>query len=376
VFFLEGMSSSEEVGTALLRDAGIAVNGRNPWDIKVKNPKLFDRLFAGGSLALGESYMEGWWDCKSLDQFFDKLLQAKIEKKVVSTKAVMAIVRAKIWNMQTKTLSKTVAKQHYNLGNELYKKMLGTSMQYSCAYFNGTKDLNKAQEKKLELICKKLKLKKGETVLDIGSGWGSLSCYMAKKYKCKVTALNISDEQIKFAKTLCKNLSVRFIKQDYRDHHGQYDKIVSIGMFEHVGPKNYAEYMQVAHRCLKDHGLFLLHTIGGNQSVHMIDPWLEKYIFPGAVLPSTSQIATGYEGLFVMEDWHNFGQDYDKTLMAWFKNFDKAWPTLKKDYDDRFYRMWKYYLLSCAGSFRSRKNQLWQIMLSKNGVPGGYAPVR
>ncbi|MCG2809685.1 MAG: class I SAM-dependent methyltransferase, partial [Candidatus Portnoybacteria bacterium] len=154
------------------------------------------------------------------------------------------------------------------------------------------------------------------------------------------------------------------------------DGIVSIGMFEHVGYKNYQTYMKVARNCLKDNGLFLLHTIGRNVARVATDPWMNKYIFPNSVIPSPEKIINAAKGLFALEDWHNFGADYDKTLMAWHQNFKNNWDKIKNIYDQRFYRMWSYYLLACAGSFRVRKNQVWQIVFSKNGVAGGYASVR
>ena len=152
--------------------------------------------------------------------------------------------------------------------------------------------------------------------------------------------------------------------QDYRDLNDTFDKILVCGMIEHVGYKNYGEIMNVVHRSLADDGLFLLHTISYKVSQPTSDPWINKYIFPGGALPSITQIGKATENLFIIEDLHNFGADYDKTLMVWFKNFDAAWPRLKAKYDERFYRMWKYYLLSCAGVFRARVT-LWQIVLSK-----------
>ncbi len=160
--------------------------------------------------------------------------------------------------------------------------------------------------------------------------------------------------------------------KDYRELKGQYDCIVSVGMFEHVGYKNYKNFMKVVHRCLKEDGLFLLHTIGRNYSGRATEPWINKYIFPNGMTPSAQQISAAIEGLFVVEDWHNFGQDYDATLMSWNKNFQSNFDQLKDLYDDRFKRMWEYYLLMCAGTFRARRNQLWQLVMSKRGIKGGY----
>ena len=175
-----------------------------------------------------------------------------------------------------------------------------------------------------------------------------------------------------YAKEVCKGLPVEIRVQDYRDIDEQFDRILSIGMFEHVGKKNYRTYMEIVNRLLKPDGLSLLHTIGSSKTCYTTDPWIGKYIFPNSHLPSIKQIAGSIEGLFVMEDWHNFSAYYDKTLMAWYQNFNKSWPNLKAEYGDRFYRMWKFYLLSCAGAFRARKIQLWQVVLSKDGVIGGY----
>jgi cyclopropane-fatty-acyl-phospholipid synthase len=250
--------------------------------------------------------------------------------------------------------------------------MLDKRMVYTCGYWKDAKTLDEAQEAKLDLTCKKLNLKPGMKVLDIGCGWGSFAKYAAEKYKVKVVGITVSKEQAVLAKALCKGLPIEIRLQDYRDLNEKFDRIVSLGMFEHVGYKNYKTYMKVVHRCLKDDGLFLLHTIGGNKSVKSTDPWIDKYIFPNSMLPSIKQMGDAIEDYFVMEDWHNFSADYDKTLMAWYNNFENSWNKLKDDYDERFHRMWRYYLLACAGTFRARKSQLWQIVLSKDGIKEGY----
>jgi cyclopropane-fatty-acyl-phospholipid synthase len=254
--------------------------------------------------------------------------------------------------------------------------MLDKRMNYSCAFWQHAETLDAAQEAKLELTCRKLKLEAGMRVLDIGCGWGGFAIYAAEKYGVEVTGVTVSREQVKLARCYCKDLPISIELQDYRDIQGIFDRIVSIGMFEHVGVANYRTYMQVVHRCLKSGGLFLLHTIGGNRSVHSTDPWIAKYIFPNSVLPSARQITDAAEGLFVLEDWHSFGPYYDLTLMAWYRNFTGNWHRIQNAYSQRFYRMWTYYLLSCAGTFRARRNQLWQIVFSKNGFKGGYLSIR
>ena len=357
--------------------AGISINGPHPWDIQVHNDKFYDRLIRKGALGLGESYMDGWWDCERLDQFFTKVLTAKLNQKVKNVRPMLwAFIKAKFFNMQNKSRSKEVAEKHYDLSADLYMSFLDPYNQYTCGYFKNTDDLNKAQEQKLDLICKKLGLSSKDKVLDIGCGWGGFAKFAAERYGCHVTGISISDEQIKYAKKFCNGLPVTIVKADYRDFKGKFDKVLVCGMIEHVGYKNYRTLMKKVRECLEEDGLFLLNTIGGNKSVTTTEPWIAKYIFPNSMLPSAKQITKSAEGLFMLEDWHNFGSDYYKTLMAWHQNFTKNWNTLKEYYDQRFFRMWTFYLLSCAGSFRSRKNQLWQIVLSPNGVPGGYQCVR
>jgi cyclopropane-fatty-acyl-phospholipid synthase len=205
-------------------------------------------------------------------------------------------------------------------------------------------------------------------VLDIGCGWGGFAKYAAEKYGATIHGITVSREQVEFANKFCQGLDVKIELKDYRDLNEKFDRIVSIGMFEHVGYRNYRTFMKVVQRCLKAKGLFLLHTIARNTSGKSTDPWINKYIFPRSMLPSAKQITTAAEGLFILEDWHSFGQYYDKTLMAWYNNFTKNWNKLNNTYDERFYRMWTYYLLSCAGSFRARRNQLWQVLFSKEGI--------
>ena len=367
------MANAKEVVMRLLEQADIQNGGSRPQDIKIHDERFYSRVLSGGSLALGESYMDGWYDANSLDGFILKILEARLDVRVKGSKnLIVPYLKAKLLNRQ-KTHAHHIGKWHYDIGNDLYSEMLDKNRQYSCGYWKNATNLDKAQEDKMDIICRKLELKKGETLLDIGCGWGGLLKYAALYYGIKGVGITVSKEQAAFAKKDCEGLPIEIRIQDYRKVSEQFDKIVSVGMIEHVGYKNYKEYMIVANRCLKDDGLFLLHTIGSNTtSKGPGDAWTDKYIFPDGKLPSIAQLSLASEKYFVMEDWHNFGADYDKTLMAWRENFNIAWSKLKDKYNERFYRMWNYYLSSCAAGFRSRQIQLWQIVFSKHGIPGGY----
>jgi len=354
----------------MLVPIGVTVNGDNPWDIQVRDERIFSQFVRKKNLGLGESYMEGLWDCQQVDEFICRILKAGLDAKIRGgLKLLIPGICASFFNLQSKINSRIVAERHYNLDNDLFLSFLDPCNQYSCAYFDGTEDLAEAQVKKMELICGKIGLRKDDHVLDIGCGWGGLARYMAERHGCSVTAINISEEQMRYAREHCRDLPVALLQCDYRALQGTFDKIVSVGMFEHVGRKNYRNFMEVAHRCLKSDGIFLLQTIGNNVSRNHCDPWINKYIFPNGMLPSIAQIGKAIEGLFVMEDLHGLGGHYEKTLMAWHQNFQKAWSRLKTRYDEKFRRMWEYYLLSCAGSFRARSIQLWQIVLTHPGTP-------
>ncbi|MFY0256358.1 cyclopropane fatty acyl phospholipid synthase [Chitinophaga sp. 30R24] len=367
------MLQPKSIVTRLLSSAGITINGNNPWDIQVHKEAFYPETLGSGSLGLGETYMKQYWDCEKLDDFFTKVLVANLDDNVKRNFRFKAeILMAKILNLQAPAKAYINGSAHYDTGNDLFEEMLDKRMTYTCGFWENAGTLDEAQEYKLDLSCRKLKLRPGMHVLDIGCGWGSFAKYAAEKYDVKVTGITISKEQADLAQERCKGLPVEIRLVDYRMLHEQYDAIVSLGMFEHVGYKNYRTYMKVVHHCLKDDGLFLLHTIGGNNAMMFTDQWLNKYIFPNAMIPTVRLIGEAIEGLFVMEHWQNFSVHYDKTLLAWYDNVHNSWHKLKDSYDQTFFRMWKYYLLSCAASFRARKSQLWQIVLSKNGVPGGY----
>lgn len=361
----------------ILGPSGIVIDGSNPWDLHIQDERFFKRVLRHGSLGLGESYMDGWWECDHLDEFFCRLMPLRPEEAVKNNLPLQCeILKSVLFNQGRKSKAFTVGRRHYDLGNDLFRRMLDKRMVYSCGYWRQASGLDEAQEAKLELACRKLRLQPGERVLDIGCGWGGFAAYAAERYDVHVVGITVSVEQAAFAQEACAGLPVEIRVQDYREVNELFDHIISIGMFEHVCYKNYSTYMKVVHRCLKEKGLFLLQTIGSDYSKISVDPWISKYIFPNSMIPSMKQISESAEKLFVIEDWHNLGPNYDPTLMSWFDNFHSNWNELNGLYDDRFYRMWKYYLLSCAGTFRARCMQVWQIIFSKNGIPGGYDPVR
>jgi cyclopropane-fatty-acyl-phospholipid synthase len=362
--------NSEAIVRDLLHLADIEINGKNPWDIQVHNPALYNRILSESSLGLGESYMDGWWDCEALDQLIYRMLSAELDKKVLgNAKIALQVLMSRFMNMQSRPRSLKVGEVVYDLGNDLYSAFLDKRMNYTCGYWKDAKTLDEAQEAKLDLVCKKVGLKPGSSVLEFGCGWGGFAKFATENYGAHVTGITISREQLSYAKEYCKGLPVDLRFQDYRESEGQYDAIISIGMVEHVGYKNYKTYMQVVDRCLKKDGVALIHCIGSNESVTMGEAWTNKYIFPNGMLPSIAQLGQAFEPNFVMEDWHNFAPHYVKTLQAWVEKFDLAWPNLQEKYGERFRRMWRFYLLNSAGAFQARAQQLWQIVLTRKGTP-------
>jgi cyclopropane-fatty-acyl-phospholipid synthase len=358
--------------------AGIRVNGPATWDIQIHDPRFFHRVIRDGSLGLGEAYVDGWWDAECLDEFLFRLHRARLYRSVRTPQDIWLWVTDRLLNRQSRSRSMAVADQHYCMGNDLFEAMLDATMQYTCAYWKSAFTLEQAQHAKLELIAGKLHLHPGMRILELGGGFGELARYLAARHGCDVVSYNISGEQVRYARQRCRGLPVRIVEADYRDaanERRRFDRVISIGLCEHVGHKNYSAFFDLMGEMLADGGICLLHTIGANESRWSTDAWVDRYIFPNGMMPSIAQLGLAAEKAWVIEDWHNFGPDYDRTLLAWWMNFDQAWPGLRDRYGDRFYRVWKYYLLGSAAAFRSRVLQLWQIVLTKGDVPF-YVPVR
>jgi cyclopropane-fatty-acyl-phospholipid synthase len=358
-----------ELFREILATAGITVGGDAPWDMQVHDDRLYARVLREGTLGFGEAYVEGWWDSPSIDELSTRLLHAKIDEAVRENWVLLAhVVRARLFNLQAITRAFEIGQRHYDLGNELYEAMLDRRMIYTCAYWNGAQTLDEAQEAKLELVCQKIGARPGMRILDLGCGWAGFASYVAERHGAQVVGMTVSKEQVAWAKAKYPDLPIDIRLDDYRNATGTYDAVVSIGLLEHVGPKNYRGYMELVDRCLVPDGVAFIHTITGNHARRHIDPWYNKYIFPNAVLPTVGQITGAMEQLFVVEDIHNIGPHYDRTLMEWNNNFEAAWPKLRATHDEKFYRMWRFYLHTSAASFRARYLGLHQTVMTRIGT--------
>jgi cyclopropane-fatty-acyl-phospholipid synthase len=377
---LAWMCSAERIVRDRLARSGILVNdGESALGIRVHDTRFYRRILVGGSLGLGESYVDGWWDCEALDEMVAGLMRGADAGDNWTFGALAAMrraLRARVLNRQSVRSAARDVASHYDRDESLFRAMLDKRLVYSCAYWDRARTLDEAQEAKLELVCRKLDLRAGQRVLDLGCGWGGFARYAAERCGVHVVGVTVAPRQASAAADLCAGLPIEIRVQDYRDMSERFDRIVSLGMLEHVGYKNHRAFMSALRRCLAPDGVALVQVIGNRHSTTGIDAWMDRHVFPGAALPSVAQLGAAMEPLFVLEDWHNFGADYDRTLLAWHRNFECHWPELARRYDERFRRLWRYFLLSCAGAFRARHTQLWQLVLSPGGVAGGYRSPR
>jgi len=354
----------------MFRRADVEIDGDKPCDIRVHDDRFYERVLRDGTLGFGEAYMLGWWDCDDIEEMCARAIRSGIEDTLSpSPRALADMALAMLLNLQTRSRSKVVARRHYDLGNDFFGAMLDPAMQYSCAYFHGTTDLTRAQELKMELICKKLNVRPGDHLLDIGCGWGGLARFAAENHGCRVTGITISAEQQAYAEAHCEGLPIEIRLQDYRDADGSYDAIASVGMFEHVGPKNHRTFMESVRNLLKPDGLFLCHTITGNTTGGRSDRFISRHIFANSAIPSATQVLQAAEGLFVNEDMHNLGPYYVPTLRAWEAGFMRSIEEFRIRFGEEFVRMWRFYLLSCSAAFQARRLQVFQFLFSRDSLP-------
>ena len=358
-----------------MAQAGIELNGSQPGDLRVLDSRLYRRLALNGTLGFGNAYLDGWFECDQMDIFFHKICRHMARRGQLTPNSATNYLRhlaTRIYNMQSRGRAFMVARKHYNLGNELFSRMLDSGMNYSCGYWKEAKDLEEAQQAKLRLVFDKLRLEPGMKLLDIGMGWGGAAKFAVEHYGVEVTGVTVSQEQFDYVKKDTQGMPITPLLKDYRDIEGHYDRVYSIGMFEHVGARNYHNYLRVVRQVMEEDGLFLLHTIGGNFAATGTDSWIAHHIFPNGCIPSPKQLSKAIERNFIIEDLQNFGPDYDRTLMAWYHNVETHLEHILSLYDERFWRMWRYYLMCCAGAFRARRLQLWQLVLSPLGAEQRY----
>ena len=367
----------KDVALEILTKADIELDGPRPSDLQVHDDRFYAQVLRDRELGLGETYQLGWWSAGSVDEFLAKVLAADLKSLVKPSPQLLAVaLKAKLFNRQSFRRAADNASAHYDIGNDLYEHMLDKRMIYSCGYWQGVDDLDSAQEAKLDLICAKLHLEPGMHLLDIGCGWGGLAQYAAENYGVRVTGISPAIEQVRVATKRCAGLDVEIKQLDFRQATGTFDRIVSVGMLEHVGPKNYKPFFERNYELLADEGMILHHTIGSNMTKDHTDAWFDKYIFPGGVIPSMEYLGRASQIDWALEDVHNLGTDYDRTLMAWYHRVEEAWEYLPT-YGEHFRRTWCYYLLSSAASFRVRQLQLWQLVFTKaRRYSGVYQAVR
>ena len=344
-------------------ECGIDIDGPNAWDIQVNHEDFYARVFADGALGFGESYMDGWWDVRDLVGCIYRLLAGRLDERSRSWRDALTWLSAALINRQRGSRAFEVAQRHYDLGNDLYEAMLDRRLIYSCGFWESAHTLDEAQEAKLALTLDKLGLKPSQRLLDVGCGWGGALRFAAERYGVTGVGVTIAKEQAAYARRICAHLPVAIRLQDYRNMREKFDHAFSIGMFEHVGVHNYRKYMQVIRRCLHPGGRFLLHTIGGFKSTNHINPWIQKYIFPNSMIPSRAQIERAIEGIFTVRGWQSIGAHYERTLLAWRANFERSWSRIASHYDERFRRMWDFYLSGSAAAFRAQKLDVWQVLL-------------
>jgi cyclopropane-fatty-acyl-phospholipid synthase len=346
--------------------------------MNVTNEAAWYDIAVKGSLGIGEAYMSG--DVQlDLYPFFRTLLDGTsagtltgMQEDSLAWAAWAVQLPGNVYHMLTDpdaALATSRIQQHYDVGNDLYEAMLGPSMSYTCAYYQGgAENLTAAQVAKFDLIRRKLQLDPGMQVLDIGFGFGSAAAYIQEKSKVTVTGITVSAEQRKYAEEHHTSPHLKFMHEDWRDHcskhSAKYDRIYIVGVLEHFGSHNYPKFFECTRKMLKPDGLLLIHTIGQPfMEKSGPDPFLDKYIFPGGELPTLHGLSLAFRKHFLLEDFQNFGFDYSTTLASWHDNADKFFASNSR-YSLSFQRMWTFYLSMCSVLFETRITQLWHFVLT------------
>jgi cyclopropane-fatty-acyl-phospholipid synthase len=351
---------------------------KKPLTLKILNKKLNYKLLINPELSFPEAYMNGEIKIENgtlldfLNLTFKNLGRSEINTTGYFIKKILHAYRF-LTNFNLPLRSKKNVEHHYDLGEELYNLFLDKKFRmYSCAYWKSTEEsLEQAQQNKINHIIKKLDLRTGQKVLDIGCGWGGLCFEMAKQSECEVTGITLSKNQyeycIKKSKELKLDNQCHFELLDYRHLKGKFNRIVSVGMVEHVGRKFYKTFFKKINDLMTEDGLSLIHTIGSTEPKSPPQPWISRYIFPGGLVPSGSDLIDAIEktGL-VLTDMESLIRHYDQTLKAWLERFQDNRSKAKKMYDERFCKMWEFYLASCSAAFKYRDLLVYQLQIAKN----------
>ena len=371
-------TSPERLVPEIFASADVAVNGSRPWDIQVHHHLFYKRLAAGGSMALGESYMDGWWDCEALDQFFARILRLRLDHQAKkSLKILWCAVKAACTSSPGRFRAFAIGRRHYDIGNDLFSLMLDKWMNYSCAYWKDAGDLDEAQESKMDLICRKLQLQPGMRILDVGCGWGGLAAYAAKHYDVEVLGITVSREQIKLARQRCEGLPVTIKLEDFRRMKGTFDRIVSVGMFEHVGGRSLSH--------LHAHDPPLPKTRGAFSAAHHRWQPISAFLRPLDFQIHLPKLHAAIQPTDFIGSRKNFW--YWKTGTAsvlttiprcWLgtKILRRTGTTSRMLMTDVFSACGHTTCWPAPGPSAPARNQVWQIVFSNNGVRSGYEGVR
>ena len=349
----------------------------NPIKIRLLDKKLNFKLIFSPALYFGEAYTNGSIKIEngSLTEFLNIIFKNFGRREITNFDYILNKVRGTyrfLTNFNFVLKSKKNVAHHYDISEKLYDLFLDEKRQYSCAYFkNGNDSLEEAQNNKINHIIKKLNIKDNQTVLDIGSGWGGMAIEIAKKTKARVLGITLSENQLKYSRQKAKEMNlenqVEFKLIDYRELKSKFDRIVSVGMFEHVGKKFYRKYFKCVHDLLNENGAALIHTIGSIDRPRDPQPWISKYIFPGGYTPSLSEIARPIEeSNLILNDLEVLRLHYAHTLRNWRERFLNKKDKVLEMFDERFLRMWEFYLAGCEMAFKWGDQVVFQLQLSKD----------